>query len=47
MNESDRKLLRGIRRERTLAGPRVRSNKFAPKKGKGSYKRTTKYGRYE
>lgn len=46
LSQEDKKHLRAIRRERALAGPQVRSNKFAPKKGKGSYKRTSKYRTY-
>ena len=46
LSQEDKKHLRAIRRERQLAGPVLRSNKIAPKKGKGSYKRTAKYRSY-
>lgn len=48
ISANDKKLLASIRRERELAGPRIRSTRINNKKGKGSYKRTTKHaGRYE
>jgi hypothetical protein len=43
LNREDTKIRRAIRRQRELAGPKLVSTRVAPKKGKGSYKRTVKH----
>jgi hypothetical protein len=43
----DLRLLRGIRREARLAGPRLRATTIPARKGPGSYKRKPKHGSYD